>query len=411
MEPRLLSDMQQSMLVHEALVNRPLYNMPLGFKITGEVTPDVLEQALDHVVRRHPALHSTYHDQTAVPMDLDGPLTELTRAECLAANDARAAVIIRFWQKPFDLRAQIPVRAMLLSESNTEHYFVLCVHHVAGDSWALSLLTRELGSVYAAFLRGAVPDYMGPPPDFFTYASEEQAATCDAEWWSATLRDLQPQALPRNDAPSAADSGLFIPVELHLDAAATQGTKRLARAARVSPAAVLFSAVSSAVALGDTTLESVVGLPAALRDTHHQQEIMGPMLNTLPVRTSWSASQPAEAVVQTHATAIQDALTHKHLPFSRILKAARMRRTPGTAPLLHLVNIDNEAPRLHLPGTKTTPLPIPAHWATFPALWEFSWQTVGNINGVLRASADAFTAEQADKIAEAFRSSLARLLT
>jgi hypothetical protein len=281
---------------------------------------------------------------------------------------------------------------------------------VAGDSWALALLIRELGQAYATLVQGATPTNDSPPPDFFAYVAREQAAGWSTAWWREALRNLQPQPYPRDEAPQQTDRGLFVPVELNLNAADTQGVKRLARVARVSPAAVLFTAVSSAVAVGSGPYESAVGLPAALRDTRDLQETMGPLLNTLPVRTFWSSDLSATETVQRHAAAMESALAHKDVPYSRILKAAQIRRIPGAAPLLHLVNVDTEIPRLRLRGAKTAALHIPANWATFPALWEFSWQQIGNMSGVLRTDASFFTAEQANGLAQEFRSSLARLL-
>ncbi|MET7802712.1 condensation domain-containing protein [Streptomyces decoyicus] len=406
--------MQQSMLVHEALVNRPLYNMPLGFRITGRLEVPALQQALHHVIRRHPVLHSTFDEAGAVPLAPGAPLPELVLGRW-EGGDERAPVITEFWQRSFDLRREIPVRALLMSASPEDHLLVMCVHHVAGDSWALALLVRELGGAYARIVRGAVGPEETPAPDFFAYVAEERAAAQDTAWWAESLRDLKPQPVPREEPPDEDERGRFLPVGLQLDAVHTQGVKRLAHEARVSPAAVLFTAVSTAVAPGPGAASgrehrSVIGLPAVLRDTRDMQETMGPLLNTLPVSTTWSPDRPAQEIVRTHAAAMESALAHKQVPYTRILKAARMRRTPGAAPLLHLVNVDTEVPRLRLPGTRATALPMPARWATFPALWEFSWGTVGNMNGVLRTAADSFTTDQANDMAGAFRSNLAHLI-
>ncbi|MFC9409957.1 condensation domain-containing protein [[Kitasatospora] papulosa] len=406
--------MQQSMLVHESLANRPLYNMPLGFRISGRLDVLALEGALHHVIRRHPVLHSTFDMAGAVPLSHGEPLPGLALGTW-QEGDEQTPPIAEFWQRPFDLRREIPVRALLMSSSLESHLLVLSVHHVAGDSWALTLFTRELGDAYTRIVRDANPPVQAPAPDFFTYAAQEQATSEDEAWWSESLGGHQPQPVPRVDPPADDDRGRFHPTSLPLDAVQTQGVKRLARAARVSPTAVLFTAVSMAVAaenLGaaDQPCRSVVGLPAALRDTRDLQETMGPLLNTLPVSTTWHPDRPAQEIVRTHAAAMQSALTHKQLPYTRILKAARIRRTPGAAPLLHLVNVDTEIPKLRLSGAKATGLPMPALWATFPALWEFTWGTVGNMSGVLRTDTTSFTADQANHMAGAFRSSLARLI-
>ncbi|MFF1691679.1 MULTISPECIES: condensation domain-containing protein [unclassified Streptomyces] len=405
---RPLSDMQQSMLAHEAFEDRPLYNMPLHFRIDGALDADALASALAHVVARHPVLHCLYDGAEATPADPSG--AALLRDTAGSADEAAAAVA-RTWQDPLDVRTSLPVRARLVSLSPDEHHFGLGVHHVAGDSWSLVLLLRELATAYNRLVGGRAPDTEPPAPDFFDHADGEQRVTWDTTWWSRQLRDVASRSHPRTDPPGEEDRCLVVSVPLALDAADTRGVRELARAARVSPASVLLTAVSLSTAPEAPGGENVIGLPAVLRDTQELQKVMGPLLNTLPVQVTWDARAAADDLVRAHHDAMQDALAHKEVPYSRILRGAGGRRRPGTAPLfLHVVNVDNELPRLRLRGARTTWVPVEPTWAIFPAHWEFSWGAVGDIHGVLRASADAFDPGQTRQCAAAFRSSLSRLL-
>ncbi|ATZ22051.1 Chondramide synthase cmdD [Streptomyces lavendulae subsp. lavendulae] len=417
MDPILpLSDMQQSMLVHEALGDRPMYAMPLCFRITGELDTGRLEQALHHVIRRHPVLCATYDDAHAVPLPSTAPLPALRTATDGSGGPGDAhmpAELAELWEVPFDLYEEPPVRAGVISRSATEHWFALAVHHVAGDSWSLSLMVREIGLAYAALARGGPAGPADEASGFFADAAAEQDRDHDRDnaWWRGRLAGVQPQPYPRRTPPCEDERGAFLALPLGLGAAETQGIRGLARSTRVSPAVVLFTAVSAAVAAGGPPYDTTVGMPAARRDTEELQAAMGPLLNTLPVRTTWTDPMSPAAVVLRHAEAIEESLAHKELPYSRILRAAGIQRLPGGDPLfLHLVNIDTEVPRLPLPGLRTSTVPIPPRWANFPALWEFGWGSVGNIHGTLRASADAFTEADAQHLRQGFQSTLRRLL-
>ncbi|MGW1671590.1 condensation domain-containing protein [Streptomyces sp. NPDC002324] len=405
--------MQQSMLAHESIGALPVYNMPLCFEIRGAVDAAALETALHSVIRRHPVLSSTYADGQAIPDSAPLPLLDTAVERC--PDGATPTSLSRLWEQPMDLRAQGPVRAKLVSASPERHYFGLCVHHVAGDSWSLAMLLDELGSAYGALRRRTEPEARPLAPDFFDHAAEEQDQNWDATWWRAQLEGVRPQPHPRVDPPAPAARGILVETELELDAAVTRGVRELARSARVSPTAVLLTAVSLAVVdsgtRNDAKRSSTVGLPAVQRDTYALQATMGPLLTTLAVRTGWQDGATSRELVQAHAEAISGALAHKDVPYSRVLKAAGIRRRPGNAPLfLHVVNADNEAPRLRLSGVRTVLRPITPKWAIFPAQWEFRWKSVGNIRGVLQVSADSFTAEQAAVCVSRFRSSLTRLL-
>jgi hypothetical protein len=399
--------MQLSMLVHEALEGRPIYNMPWCVRITGAIDVLLLARALEHVVRRHPVLCARYDAGMAVPVtDPTAPLQTATFADTAAA----LAAVADLWASPIDVSTGPPLRAMLASVAAGDSYLALSIHHVAGDSWSFLLLADELGRVYAALLRRTAVADEPPAPNFFDYAQEERTRSSDTSFWRLTLGDAQPQPYPRSEPPPDDERCLLHSIDLDLDGYHTRGIRALAREARVSPTAVLFTAVSTAVAGADRHT-STVGLPAVLRDTRRLQATMGPLLNTVPVRTAWLPGSAGATLVQAHAEAIDAALANKDVPYSRIVKAAGVRRRPRTAPLfLHAVNVDTEVSRLRLAGTRCEPIHVPPRWAIFPAMWLFDWGTVGNMRGVLHASRDAFTASQAATCVDRFRVGLDRLL-
>ncbi|MEU9862169.1 condensation domain-containing protein [Streptomyces sp. NPDC047971] len=409
---RPLSDMQLSMLAHEALEELPIYTMPLCFALTGPVDTTALARALHHVVRRHPALGSLYDGGEAEPLGGATAPPELLLTTTEAAPGTVPPEAATVWETPFALHEQTPVRAALVSAAPDRHHLALAVHHVAGDSVALSLLLRDLGAAYAALLRGERPDDT-PAPDFFDHARRERNRSWDTSWWQERLRGVRPRPYPRRQPPPEAERCTRVSVDLALDATDTRGVKELARRLRVTPSAVLLAAVGRTVA--DTApgaeRESVIGLPTALRDTPELRSTVGPLLNTLPVRTRWDADAAPGDVVRAHAAALDASLAHKEVPYSHIVKASGAPRSLDAAPLfLHVVNIDSEPLRLRLPGARCGHVPVPRRWVVFPAHWEFGCPPVGNLRGELRVSADAFTASQAAGLATAFRSSLTELL-
>jgi Condensation domain len=391
--------MQQTMVVQEALAGHPMYTMPVCVAITGRLDADALERALHHVMARHPVLLSTYDGEVALPYTADLPaLRRVTSAE---------PALTALWDTLFDLADEPPVRAVLVSGPPDEHILGLAVHHVAGDSWSLAILLRELGEVYAAIVRGERPG-LGPAPDFFDLTEAEQEQVWDTDWWAARLTGARTAPRPRVEPPGER-RGMFTATGLELDADDTRGIRALARATRVSPAAVLFSAVSATVARD--RCESVVGLPAAVRDTAAAQAVVGPLVNTLPVRTTWQAGLSGSDLLAVHAASMDETLAHKNVPYPEILRAAGIPRGPGAQPLfLHVVNVDTVIPYLPMPGLRTTPRPVAPRWANLPALWEFTWGTVGNIRGVLRAAAEYFTTTDARELADRFRHALRREL-
>lgn len=407
----VLSDMQQSMLAHESLTGRPIYNMPLCFRLAGQVDAELLDRAIGFVLRRHPVLSARYDVDTALPATVSDPPGILRTGTTSAAPDAIVETESWLWRQPFDLLAEPPVRAALWSFSAELHYLGLCVHHVAGDSWSLTVMLREIGEAYCALRQDRQPEATAAA-DFFAYAACEQAADPDLSWWRERLRGLPPLRYPRDIGPAEEEAALLHCFDLGLDSAATRGIRSLARTTPVSPSVVLLTAVSVATATTDTgDRSSLIGLPVALRDSEKLQQTVGPLLNTVPVRVSWPAGAEVSDLLRRHADAVDAAVAHKDAPLSWILRAAAVPRVPRTAGLfLHAVNVDTERPRLVLPGVRCTQVPVPLRWAQLPACWEFSWAAVGNVAGSLQVSADAFTTDQAGELVADFRSALAGLL-
>src|SRR4051812_33514889 len=127
--PAPLSYAQQSMwLHHQAFPESPAYNVCLLVRMSGPLDTGALREALRGLLRRHAVLRTVYAEgpvqQVLADDSLDLPVLDCPDAQARAEQLAA---------RPFDLRAERPIRLELLRLADQEHALVLVVHHIAWD--------------------------------------------------------------------------------------------------------------------------------------------------------------------------------------------------------------------------------------------------------------------------------------
>ncbi|MEU6301091.1 amino acid adenylation domain-containing protein, partial [Streptomyces erythrochromogenes] len=152
-----------------------LYNLPLALRLTGPLDADALELALGDLVARHEILRTLITDRDGEPRQRIVPPAEaripFDRRTAPPADPA--ATLAECSAVPFDLAAELPVRAHLFplpAGASDEHLFVLVLHHIAGDGWSMDPLLRDLAAAYAARSDGTAPDWRPLPVQYADYA-------------------------------------------------------------------------------------------------------------------------------------------------------------------------------------------------------------------------------------------------
>jgi acyl carrier protein len=135
------------------------YHVPVALRLSGEVDVGALGAALGDVVGRHEVLRTVFPAEGGVPFQRVLGVGEsgfgLVVAEVAGADVA--GVVAQVAGEPFDLAAEVPVRAVLLRVGVAEHVLVVVMHHVAGDGWSMGPLARDVSVAYAARRAGRAP--------------------------------------------------------------------------------------------------------------------------------------------------------------------------------------------------------------------------------------------------------------
>ncbi|MDQ0578634.1 non-ribosomal peptide synthetase/type I polyketide synthase [Streptomyces rishiriensis] len=280
--------------------------------VTGPLDTDLLGRALAALADRHPMLRLRVRDDEGQPAQLIADATPVSgwyevheRGERGAAPQVEK-LEAALANRPFDLAAEPPLRALVLRESADLAHLVLVIHHVAGDGYSLNVLATELWALYSALARGrAAGGLPSLRTDFAVWAaadSEPSAArVSDLAHWSDLLsRRGAPLALPYDgdaahvpSAPLTAHPGL-------IDEEVTAALRRRAADHDVTLFHLLLAAYVRCLARWSGRRDVTVNVARARRDARLDglDRLVGPLADTLPLLCDVDPDEPLAALAR-----------------------------------------------------------------------------------------------------------------
>ncbi|MFF2191366.1 amino acid adenylation domain-containing protein [Streptomyces sp. NPDC058157] len=327
-----------------------LYHIPVGLRLHGDLDLPALRAALADVSARHEALRTVFPDEAGRPhqrvLDPADAAPVLTVTDCPPGERARRAGEAS--SRPFDLRAEPPLRAHLFTDGAEDHYLLLVLHHIAGDGHSVNILLRDLATAYGARCADRSPEWPELPVQYPDYALWQRELLGPAQdpaslhgrlltHWAAVLDGLPEELALPADRPRPAVAGhRGALVEARTGATAHAGLAALAQGARATP----FMAVQAAFAALLTRLGAGTDLPLGCpldgRDDEALTDLVGLFVNTLIVRADTSGDPTFTELLGRVRTAALETYAHQELPFESLVERLNPARSPARHPLFQV---------------------------------------------------------------------------
>ena len=414
----LLSYAQQRLWFLDQLdPNSATYNMPLALDLEGTLNVAALEQSLIEIIRRHQALQTNFIavDGQPQPMIQTERNWVVSRVDLkhLSTTEAQMKAQQLLQQQalqPFDLANDSLIRATLVALSETEHWLVVCMHHIVSDGWSMGVFVEELSALYEAYSQGQPTPLPSLPIQYTDYAAWQKQwlqgdiLQSQLSYWQDQLADAPTLLSLPTDRPRPAVQtfvGAYQPFTL--SAELTQKLTQLCQQQGVTLFMTLLAAFDTLLYRYSGQSDILVGTPIANRNHSEIEGLIGFFSNTLVMRSDLSENPSfSELLTQVRQTAM-DAYAHQDLPFEMLVEALQPDRDLSHSPLFQVAFVLQNTPisEVELRGLRISDLPISMASAKFDLTLGMEKSETG-LTGVLEYNTDLFYASTIERMAGHF---------
>ncbi|MCY9373994.1 amino acid adenylation domain-containing protein [Bacillus sp. T17B1] len=399
----------------------PTYNIPVAVRLSGELDQGVLQAALYDLVCRHESLRTIFPESqgTSYQHILDAvqarPVLHVTEIAEKELSE-RFAEAVRY---SFDLAAEPAFRAELFVIGPDEYVLLLLVHHIVGDGWSLTPLTRDLGAAYAARCHGKAPEWAPLTVQYADYALWQQELLGSGDdpnsliagqlaFWKETLENLPDQLeLPTDYSRPAEPSHNGDTIHFRIEPEMHKRLQDLARANRVSLFMVLQSGLAALLTRLGAGTDIPIGSPIAGRNDDALGDLVGLFINTLVLRTDTSGDPSFRELLDRVREVNLAAYENQDLPFERLVEVLNPARSRATHPLFQIMFAFQNTPdaELNFPEMESYLRIHSVGSAKFDLTLEISENrladgTPNGLEGLLEYSTDLFKQATAQALAD-----------
>ncbi|WP_103530355.1 non-ribosomal peptide synthetase [Streptomyces sp. SM11] len=294
------------------------------FTFDRRLDADALAEAMAYVIARHPVVgagFTTDDDGNPVQVLKAGRRVPVHTVD-LATEAEAEALRTRDRERGFDPGEPPLVRMTVVRRPDGHDGLLLSYHLLLWDGWSREILLRDLFDAYEAVVAGEPWDATPAVPSFEQYARmlAVKDPAVSERFWADHLAGLPGPTLLAGPAP-VLDEELPRPLVHTLSAELTDLLREAARVHGVTLNSVLTGAFGLLLGARTGRSDAVFGVTVSGREGEGHGDIVGVLLNTVPLWTRARPDQSAGAYLSSVQAARVATMDHEHLGLGEIQRA------------------------------------------------------------------------------------------
>ena len=417
-EPAPLSVAQRRLWLLEEMdpQQRLVHNLPAAWRLDGTLDMAALQASVDELVRRHDTLRTNLRKQGGEPVQVIADdrrividqvdMREVPEAQRERAIEARADELTTV---PFDLERDALLRITLFRTGESSYVLYTLRHNIIWDGWSFDIFLRDLSALYGAISRGAANPLAPLPIAYADYCEWQrtwlpgEGSGQQAEFWRTQFIDEPaPLELPTDRPRKGSRSHAGSNVGIHIPRATGEALTAFARERGATLYMTLFAAFNLLLHRHSGQTDVLVGTPVRARTRPELEDIIGPFVNTVVLRTKMAPSMTFADLLDRVRDATLDAFSHQDFPLESL-----GGRPPMVRAFFSLQDARSRPPSFGDVQVSQWHVQPPAA-ASEMMLW--TMETRGDLFAMLNYSTDLFDAATAERFLAEFANVLDEVL-
>jgi len=340
-----VSSAQRRMYALQQLDGGTAYNVPGAYAVRGDLEPGKVEDAIRAVIGRHEALRTRFELRNGKVVQRVEAAVDF-RVEYREEPGAQAKELMREFVRPFDLGQAPLLRVMVVKRGKGDHVLCMDLHHIVSDLTSGGVLLRDFARAYGG---GELKPLAVQYKDYSEWQRqrlEGELGRRQKEYWLRQFAGEVPVLELATDYPRPpVQSFAGERRSFRLEGGLRGRVARCCEEQGVTMFMALLAAYQVLLSRYSGQEDIVVGTPVTGRDHPDLEEVLGPFINTLALRSAPERKKRIGEFLQEVKEQVVRGLEHQGYPFEELVETVEAERDLSRNPLFSTLFavVDEEA--------------------------------------------------------------------